>query len=343
MCDTDASEKGGKKKRQEYFSQFWNGNKWVVSNFAKHLLCRHPIHQKESEMSSSEVKPSSSSKLEVHQTSLPSGDMENVFSDDNLSDASKLLHEENTPLIGLKIEPMSSRLDDVFTSQLNRLQTQLAFHNIQMNNTSHQNEELKSECEIELCGCAKKIQVCQLPNDGNCLFAATVHQHFHIKIGSEDFENQVTQLRKKVVAHIDANIKLYERELLNRIYDMRGKNEKIQNPEEECKKFLQIYLSKENYWGGSETLRAIGELLETNVIIFNERSDVYFANPFDFKHMNIVTFAFRFSGQFDTKRNHFDSIVKLDGDVLEKCALSLMEKHKKACSIKKVTGTISID
>lgn len=45
ICDIDAgTEKQTKKRRKNHYSQYWNGQKWIVSNFANHHLNKvHPI------------------------------------------------------------------------------------------------------------------------------------------------------------------------------------------------------------------------------------------------------------------------------------------------------------
>lgn len=45
LCDTE-TEKATKKKRKEFYSQYWNGHKWILSNFANHHLNNvHPIDE----------------------------------------------------------------------------------------------------------------------------------------------------------------------------------------------------------------------------------------------------------------------------------------------------------
>lgn len=315
LCDSgDISERKRKRKRQSYL-QFWNGKNWVVSNFTKHLSNVHPMEQY---------------KL-------------------NKKNSNPERFESSESLIELKIEPINIKSDNEFGFQLNNLQAQLTFHSIQMVNISHRNMDLKAECEIELStGQISKILICRIPTDGNCLFAAVVHQNFHLEIGSEEHKQQTIELRKKVVSHIEENLKLYERELLDRVYKKCDSKNKIKNVDEECKDFLRNYLSKEGHWGGSETLKAISELFRTNIIVLRERGEVYFANLFNPMYTNILTLAFRISSQCNTnesktQHNHYDSVIKLDEDIIRKCALILIENHKKSCSIKEITGIIDID
>ncbi|XP_031617257.1 uncharacterized protein LOC116337085 [Contarinia nasturtii] len=47
ICDTESETgKKSKKRRQELYSQYWNGHKWLLSNFAYHHLQKiHPIEK----------------------------------------------------------------------------------------------------------------------------------------------------------------------------------------------------------------------------------------------------------------------------------------------------------
>lgn len=104
--------------------------------------------------------------------------------------------DDDTSLIELQIDPSITDSNDA------RLRAQLQIQNIQMINVSR-NKEDDFECEVEMIpGEISKIRVCKIPGDGNCLFGATVHQHFHLKVGSEEYKQQIVELRKEVVAHI---------------------------------------------------------------------------------------------------------------------------------------------
>lgn len=344
LCNSDSvSEERKKRKRQELYSQFWNGDNWVVSNFAKHLFCVHPLRkQNEAEENSncSETKSNTSSMTEVNRTS-PSLDCARK----NDIGISELSDKKEVTLIELQIEPVVNDFDDEFKAHFTNLKTQWTFHNMQMINTSHQNRELKAEFEVELnAGQITKIEICRIPGDGNCLFAAAVHQHFRLKIGSEEFEQKRIELRNKVVAHIEANFKLYERELQDRLYVKNRVKTKTQPSEDECKNFLRNYLSKECKWAGSESMKAIGELFRTNIIIFKEQGEADFGIPFNSMHKNILALAFRLSDQNNRNAyNHYDSIINLNDNIRETCTWKLIESYRKSCSLKELKETINIE
>lgn len=51
LCDIEFEhEKKKRKKRQEFYSQYWNGYSWYLSNFANHHLRKiHPIQKSSNE------------------------------------------------------------------------------------------------------------------------------------------------------------------------------------------------------------------------------------------------------------------------------------------------------
>lgn len=254
-------------------------------------------------------------------------------------------------MIEIKVEPSNTEVNNELNDDLNHLRAQLKFHNLQMRNNIFQNKEKAVECEIELLpGKISKIEVFRIPGDGDCLFGAAVHQLFHLEISSENYKQRTVELRIEVVAHIKAHLKRYERKLLDRIYAKRGAYEQIQNVEEECEKFLENYLSKEHRWGGSESIQAISELFESNVVVFNELGEVFFGSTFNSSYKNIITLAFRVSGQSNREhdgsniqRNHYDSIVKLNDDVLIESTSMVMSKYALTCALKDITEIIDIE
>lgn len=255
---------------------------------------------------------------------------------------------DDTLLLEIKVEPLNTDVNNEFNVDLNNLRAQLKFHNLQMRNNAFQIKEKTTEFEIELSpGQISKIEVSQIPGDGNCLFGAAVHQLFHLEISSDKYKQRTIELRNEVVAHIKAHLKRYERKLLDRIHLKRQGKQKISNVEEECRKFLDNCLSKECRWAGSESVQAISELFESNVMVFNSRDEPYFGSTFNSSYKNIITLAFSASGREDVasnmERNHFDSIVKLNDDVLNESTSMVMAKYALTCTLKDINDIIELE
>lgn len=223
-----------------------------------------------------------------------------------------------------------------------------------MTNTALQTREDGSECEIQLSdGIFSKIEVCRIPVNGNCLFGATVHQINKLKIGSNEYIQRVAELREEVVIHIKTNLHRFERLLLGRVYAKlcdKDENTKTQNVAEDSMSFLDNYLSKDTAWAGPEAIQAISEIFKANVVIFNEWGEVNCGNSFDSSYKDTISLAFRVSGKSNkkenvpnTQRNHYDSVIKISNDVLDKCASVLLSNYIKSCSIKQISHVIDIE
>lgn len=256
----------------------------------------------------------------------------------------------DTSLVALEIEP----LHDEFSEQVKILRARLQMHNIRLINNAFQSRDERSECEIQLSnGIYSKIEVCHITADGNCLFGATVHQRFFLEINSDEYIQKVAELRKEVVNHIKNNFSQYERLLIGRVYAKSSNNDTetdIENTEERAKKFLDDYLSKEKTWAGPETIQAISEIYAANVVIFNEWGEVYCGNSFNSSYEDFITLAFRVSKKHtekknvaNTERDHYDSVIKMTNDVLDKCASILLVNHEKSSSVKTISDVIDIE
>lgn len=231
-------------------------------------------------------------------------------------------------------------------SNLNTFKTNWKIQNIRTKNI-HREMLARSECGIQLTpGEISNIEVCQVPEDGSCLFGAAVHQHFLSAIGSDEYNQNVLNLRKNVVDHIRSNPDQYKHDILNRILELGSDHKKIseiENVEEECEKYLNR-LSLNGSWGGSESAKAISEIFKANLVIFNEYGTVYFLNSFNSSFENVITLAFRIikglekENVSNEQRNHYDSVINITDDIVEKSSLILMEHMSVNSSI----GNISI-
>lgn len=74
VCDIDMeTDPKPKKRRKDQYSQYWNGQKWSLSNFANHHLSKvHPITKNENQA----VKQSQIDEKTIHSSS-PVDDLEN--------------------------------------------------------------------------------------------------------------------------------------------------------------------------------------------------------------------------------------------------------------------------
>lgn len=185
------------------------------------------------------------------------------------------------------------------------------------------------------------LKVVKTARDGNCLFSSLVHQIFGHDYTRKKHMHLVKELRMDVVSHIKKNFLDFEFVLKNRIYEEA--NERVENIKKRSKKFVKTELSKDGTWGGTETIKAVGQIFGVNILVVNEKGTYHFTSGFDDLYDRIVFLAFRMNslvmGGFDqlnnVNRNHYDSVVNIDGEtkILMAEQLAIAENTRRAFQI----------
>lgn len=177
----------------------------------------------------------------------------------------------------------------------------------------------QDEMKIKLYGSDfRTVKVLVTPRDGNCLFTSLAHQLFGLKISSKEMKAARNELRANVVKYIQSNYELFEHEIKGRVLD----NFEDKDPncddwdvsidvEKEKIFFINQLLPQDKYWGGSETLKAVSDLHEVNIIIFNEGDICHIMNSFGKSYGKTIGVAFRLVQQESVQRNHYDSVVDM--------------------------------
>lgn len=105
--------------------------------------------------------------------------------------------------------------------------------------------------------------------------------------------------------------------------------------ENECDIFLQSCLTRDNFFGGTESLKAVALMHEVNIIIFNESGPVYFALGFNPNYHKSILLAYRLDATSSNLRNHYDSVAEVGLDLLYNCVQSLLDKESKKDELNK--------
>lgn len=178
------------------------------------------------------------------------------------------------------------------------------------------------EMIFELNGKSRTIEVIAMDKDGVCLFSSLTHQIYCYKIDSRQHSAAVLKMRKDTVAHIRKNFTSFKFQMHGRLFEERDENKfKLSNDlDADAMDFLDTHLSKPGVWAGAETIKAISEIHQVNILLFDEKSKCWF--PFDFKteYERTVAVAYRFGRN---KYNHYDSVSCVGKHVLFDCAVSL--------------------
>lgn len=293
---------------------------WVLSNLKTHVNKHHVLNPQKKDVVPEVKKVTMATNKNTSDTLA----LNTVCSD--TKDASEIVlscnDNINTPkTLALCIEPCSAEkrnLDDEIDNFVNLVHVQLMTQNIKMQNTAILNKENTSKLILEN---KISVEICETKSDGNCLFSALAHQLFYCKINDADHQLRTKELRQHVVQHINKNFLRYENELKGRIHEIK-KGVKIDNMENDCLNFVNHCLVKPNCWGGSESLKAISEIQQVNIIIIHQNGSINLASSFNPIHVQCVIILFR-------NNNHYESIVNISKENITNFVEILAKNNQK--------------
>lgn len=214
-----------------------------------------------------------------------------------------------------------------------RLYQQISSQNLQIVEKSLSNSETVEYMQFEISpGVLKSLKILRITGDGNCLFGALSHQISGQKLNSRSHRNSTKQLRAQVVQHLKAHMDEFKPWI-------KGSIEEYSDSEEECTNFVKKYLPKSGNWGGSESIKAISDMHQLNIVIFCENDSFYFHHDYNPCFERCVAIAYRKykDPKATVDRNHYDSIVEISPDDLTLCVKRLIEVHCR----KKVNQNVS--
>lgn len=166
------------------------------------------------------------------------------------------------------------------------------------------------------------IGIVPIKGDGNCLFASLAFQLKRVKIDSDEHDNETKELRQKVVDHIRTNFDRFKMAIKGTLYErVEREGKPLTDIDQSCEHFIQNELPSPCCWGGSETIMAVREIFEVNVIVVPEKRQPYFANGFNFKYRRSIFLAYRCYG--NAVYEHYDSVCRFEHDLLFRFANSL--------------------
>lgn len=218
--------------------------------------------------------------------------------------------------------------DDRESLYMDSIFTQLSVQNLKMQNAIVLHTEIKQNFSFNLGdNVYGVINVTDIKKDGNCMFGALAHQLFYVKLNSVEHDNATKELRMKSADHIRENYDLFAHNIKGRVFD---RNVNVVDINKESIFFVNFCLPQPGCWGGFESLKAISYVYKINIFIFNENGDYYFANGFNPSHDRSVFIAFRNANQIKNHaaadRNHYDSVVEINSEILSECSRKSAEK-----------------
>lgn len=174
------------------------------------------------------------------------------------------------------------------------------------------------------------INILNVKGDGQCMFLSSSHQLECVKVDSEDHNRLTTNLRKNVVKQIVGNVERYRQAL-----KFRFRNKGNEDLDGACKEFVSTDLVNESYWGGSESLLAISDIHNVNILVFRENGPFYLATGFNPEYERTIFLAYRGTVKKDGTCNydHYDTVCGIGEELLYKCANDLAKKMNTSTTI----------
>lgn len=320
---------------------------WNISNLGKHI----DIHKKEAERNI-EGKTNDESYYEAEDSALEVLRQIKVRNDADEIDSlgakiakrrrknKKPSHKQpNLEPIKKQEKPTTNdkKSDQSSTTNQNEMLTQQALSQNMKNLTNTlQNWEKTENMIFMLNGCKHNIKVIEINPDGSCLFSTIAHQMYDFKANSEENKNKAADLRNNVVVYINANFEQFKHDLKGRVYEMNREKAFVEEIDKECRTFLNDILPLESCYAGYESVKAISEIEELNIITISEDGDCYMAVEFNEKYKRTVFLAHRLSENgmasgsgltHNCNRNHYDSVSEISNEVLDLMTEFLNEKR----------------
>lgn len=301
-------QRKNKKAKRVYFNcDGKSKGVWVLSNFVKHLETVHKLSVQHKQ------KPNAS-KLNANTDAVADHQSSNIKTE---SDVEKKNEGNDASLIVVDDEELKSKI------QLNKnsdtpalLYKQISAQTTKVMTAVYKNGENQSQMAYAVNESRKNLMVATIAKDGNCMLGSAVHQLFCYPLNSKLHKDATKRLRADVVAHIldQKNFSFYLHSLKDRVYEEKNANQ-ITDIEVECKMFVRYTLAQNRFWAGTETLLAISELYETNVIVFNEDGSCDKFKRSGKQYNRSIVVAYRIGGTDENGRpvrNHYDSICEID-------------------------------
>lgn len=179
---------------------------------------------------------------------------------------------------------------------------------------------------------SRGIKCCRVAGFGDCFFLAVAHQLNSIKIASDQHVQKASVLRENVVSYVKEkkNFPNFVHDLKNRIrYDKSAKSTVI---EKACLDFLDDKLSATGCLAGMESIKAISEMKKVNIVVLNDDGSCNLPNHFNFEYDKAILILFSSaSGNSNSNvdRNHYDSVVGMNHEIITKVTNQLSEHEYK--------------
>lgn len=161
----------------------------------------------------------------------------------------------------------------------------------------------------------------QIRGDGNCLFAALVHQIHFVKMSSERHNALVTELRQMIVDHIAGKLDDYKQILKGRLIEEDEQYDELK-PEDEKNADCKDFISK---------ILIPSEIFKVNIVVLIERGELHFPCGFNETFGRSIFLAYRLGGRLI--HNHYDTVCSVKEELLYQFSSISAKKFEKSCDL----------
>lgn len=327
------------KTEKKHSIQYDKTGKWNLANFRKHLKL-HVKKEKEEKnnkgteklVTSMEVLQSTP-KIKIEQSTPPNIAFEQPKEFSAIDESAIMDMPIYLEDFGIHFEEASAIQKP---STTNTLYAQFSNQNLRLIKATLINSETKKIMVLKVNNLCMNVNIVGIEADGNCMFGAAIHQLECVKVNSQEHIERTVQLCKQVVNHIETNFEAYKHVIQLRIQYGDDKVDEL------GKNFLADNLSSNGFWGDSESLMAISDIFDVNILVFRENGPFYFATGFNAEKDRTIFLAYRQlqNGKGELNYNHYESVCEISPELLFKCASELGVKMEKTELLNEYLNTI---
>lgn len=296
-CMLCQKEKPKKKLRpmKVYYKNDGKGSKyWVLSNLGQHINKSHGQNAKSSEHVDEDLNMDTDPETAENEVK------------------SQLLEISTIETIDVSVENI---IQNIESNEDKKLFDQISAQINKMFTTTMMNNEQLEEIPFDLLDQkSHKLMVVNMPGDGSCLFHSVTHQLYNFEASSAEHKRASVQLRQAVCKHISMHFTSFKLQLKGRVYETVDEDE-IKDMNAECLFILNERLPQSSFYGGMETLLAVSQMFNVNILVFDEGGTCNFPAGFNDSYDRTLILAYRlneFAQQEDENlRNHYDSVCEM--------------------------------
>lgn len=310
VCVNDTEKKRKIKPKKVFYESGGCSQFWVLANFKKHLKDVHKLHPVLQPLPNHDELPKMKKKSITRR-------QETVTSESNSIKSENLSFE----YVDVPVILPNNSFDSSFESNRENVMYRQISDQIRkiLGMTLLNNDEIE-DISISLHHeNSHSLTVAKCDKDGRCLFRSLIHQLNGRKLNTSEQTYETQNLRESVIKYITEHFPSFCQALQNRVYEELDDGDVIDDMDTECRRILNECLPNDTYWGGVETLKAVSEIYNVNILMFDELGKCRYFNEFIEVNNRTLILAYRIDphrSEKDPLRNHYDSVCDIPSNLI---------------------------